>query len=197
MFEDWLFVEGVTYREAQDRALRLWNVKGSVVSVGRFYRRIERDRMLGDMAEALETSDEVNVSEAKAEGMSKAGMKVLAMMFLEKAMARGDVRDLVALGRLISQNEEREIQRGRLELARERFQFNAAREAMKHLPLANKFKQEEHAREEARVKLMTEAIFGREALTNDECRMTNDGLRRTPKSTRVDEEEHRKIHVRG
>ncbi len=114
------------------------------------------------MAVAWESTGEVGGNTAKPEAMWKSGLKVVTMQFLEKAMARANVQDLTALGRLISQNEEREIQRGRLKLANERFQFNAAREVLKHLPMADKIKREEQAREESRIMEMQEAIFGDE-----------------------------------
>jgi len=175
MFEDWLFVERVTYREAQERAERLWNVKGSEVSVGRYYRRIERARMMEDMEVALETSAEVQGNKAKTEEMWKSGMKVVAMQFLETAMARGDVKVLEALGRLILKSEEREIQKGRLELAQERFKFNAAKAALKQLPLATEMRRQEYELEERKVVAMQEAMFGDEAPNVERLKAANDG----------------------
>ena len=58
MFEEWLFEERVGYREAQERAFREWNVTGSLMSICRFYKRIEKERVISDMGEALETAKE-------------------------------------------------------------------------------------------------------------------------------------------
>jgi len=164
MFEEWLFEERVGYREAQERAFREWNVTGSLMSICRFYKRIEKERVIGDMAQALETAQEVSQTEAKTQGMYQSGLKVVAMQFLEKAMSRGDVKELSALGRLVSDHEEREIRRGRLALARERFEFRAAKAALEQLPLANEMRAEEDAREDARILAIKQAIFGDEML---------------------------------
>jgi hypothetical protein len=50
-------------------------------------------------------------------------LKVIGQRLLEKAMGGGDMKELVALGRLMTDGERREIQRERLALAREKFEF--------------------------------------------------------------------------
>jgi len=47
--EHWLFVENMGYKEASERAQKEWGVTGSSVSVGRFYRRVERERVLDEL----------------------------------------------------------------------------------------------------------------------------------------------------
>ena len=164
MFEEWLFEERVGYREAQERAQREWNVTGSLMSISRFYRRIEKERVIGDMDQALESSAEVAQNPAKVEGLWRSGLKVVAMQFFEKAMSRGDVKELTALGRLVSENEQREIQKGRLALARERFEFRAAKAALAQMPLMNRMRAEEDAREDARILAVKRGIYGEEML---------------------------------
>jgi hypothetical protein len=164
MFEEWLFEERVVYQEALDRAQQAWNVTGSLMSVSRFYRRIEKDRIVGDMAQAWENSKEVDETRARVDGLWQRGLKVVVMQFFEKAMARGDAKDLAALGRLVSQNHEREIQRGRLALARQRFEYRAAKAALEQMPLANEMRRQEDEREEARILAVKEAIFRDEML---------------------------------
>ena len=58
----------------------------------------------------------------------------------------------------------RAIQRGRLALPRERFEFRAAKAALEQLPLANEMRADEDAREEARILAIKKAIFGDEML---------------------------------
>ncbi len=160
MLEHWLFVERISYKEASERAQREWGVTGSAVSVGTYYRRIEKDRVMGDLEEAAETAMGVNAAEGKVENLKSSAMKVVGMRLLENVMARGDVKELATLGRVLTQNEEKEIQRGRLALAREKFEFNSAKEVLKKMPLLEKMTQEDQEREDARMDAVRLAIFG-------------------------------------
>jgi hypothetical protein len=69
------------------------------------------------------------------------------------------VKELATLGRVLTQSEEREIQRGRLALAREKFEFKAAKAALKQLPLLDQMTQEDQEREDARMDAIRLAIF--------------------------------------
>ncbi len=161
IFEGWLFEERVSYAAARERAQKEWGVEGSLASVGRFYRRIARDRVVDDFEELAETAAEVDGADGKLEGLRASAMKVLSMQLLERAVERGEVKDLALLGRVLTQSEEREIQRGRLALAREKFEFKAAKAALTQLSLLDQIKQEDEAREEARVEAIKLSIFGK------------------------------------
>jgi Arc/MetJ family transcription regulator len=173
MLEHWLFVERIGYKEASERAQKEWGVTGSETSVGRFYRRIEKERMVSELEEAAETAVELNAAEGKVESMRSSAMKVVGMRLLENAMVRGDVKELATLGRVLTQSEEREIQRGRLALAREKFEFKAAKAALKQLPSLDQMKQEDEAREDARIDAIRLAIFGKDPV--DECDPSQSG----------------------
>ncbi len=161
IFEGWLFEERVSYAAARERAHTEWGVEGSLASVGRFYRRIARERVVDDFAELSDTSAQVDGAEGKLEGMRASAMKVLSMQLLEKAVERGEVKDLALLGRVLTQSEEREIQRGRLALAREKFEYKASKAALTQLTLLDKIRQEEEAREEARIQEIKLSVFGK------------------------------------
>ena len=59
--------------------------------------------------------------------MRVATLKVMSRRLFEPAIEANDLKELATLGRLMNQYEEREIQRGRLALARERWEFKASR----------------------------------------------------------------------
>jgi len=80
---------------------------------------------------------------------------------LEKAMAGGDVKELAALGKLLTDGERREIQRERLALARERFEFSAAEAALAELPYAEQMTEEEVKAEDARLLVIKHRLFGK------------------------------------
>ena len=138
VFEDWLFEERVSYTEALTRAQKEWGVTGSKTSVHRFYRRAEALRPVNKLEEMMESADCVNATDLKPGSLKKSAMKVVGMHLLERAIDRGDVRELAALSRVLTQDEDREIQRGRLALAQKKFEFQAAKEVVKQAPLPDK-----------------------------------------------------------
>jgi hypothetical protein len=158
--EHWLFVERIGYKEASERAQKEWGVTGSETSVGRFYRRIEKERVVDELEEAAETATGLNAAEGKVESLKSSAMKVVGMRLLENVVARGDVKELATLGRVLSQSEEKEIQRGRLALAREKFEFNSAKAVLKQMQLLEKMAQEDQEREDAKIDAIRLAIFG-------------------------------------
>jgi len=81
---------------------------------------------------------------------------------LEKAMEGGDVKELVALGRLMTDSERQEIQQARLALARERFEFSAAEAALAELPHVEEMTEEEVKLENARILAIKHRLFGKD-----------------------------------
>jgi hypothetical protein len=160
MLEHWLFVERIGYKEASERAQKEWGVTGSESSVGRYYRRIQREQVVDELEEAVETAIEVNAADGKLESLKSSAMKVVGMRLLENVVARGEVKELATLSRVLSQHEEREIQQGRMALAREKFEFKAAKEVLKQAKLMEKFSQEDQEREDAKIDAIRLAIFG-------------------------------------
>lgn len=156
----WLFVERIGYKEASERGLREFGVAGSETSVGRFYRRIEKERAVNDLKDVVEAAAEVNATPGTLKELRASAMKMTGMRMLEKAMANGDVKELAALGHVLTQCEEREIQRGRLALARKRFEFKAAKEALKHAPLLNKMSESKQAQADREIEEACVAMFG-------------------------------------
>lgn len=161
IFEDWLFEERVGYDVALERAQKEWGVTGSKMSVSRFYKRVQMERVVDELEEAAESATRVNASSGKLENLRASAMKMIGKHLMEKSADCGDVKGLATLGRVLTQNEDREIQRGRLALARERFQFNAAKAALAQLALLDQLSKEDEAREDARMEAIKLGIFGR------------------------------------
>jgi hypothetical protein len=161
MFEEWLFEERVSYTEALTRAEKEWGVTGSKTSVHRFYRRVEADRAVNDLEELTEAAERVNAAEGRPAGLKASAMKLVGMHLLERAIGRGDVKELAALSRVLTQDEDRQIERGRLALAQKRFEFKAAKEVLKHAAALNKITEASQAREDEELDAAKLAIFGR------------------------------------
>ncbi len=153
IFEGWLFDERVSYAAARERAQKEWGVEGSLASVGRFYRRVERRRTVADLEAMADAAEKLAGTEGKLESLKASTMKVIGMQLLKKAVERDDVAELAAVGRVLTQTEDREIQRERLALAREKFEFQ---EAIKQAPLLDRM-----SREDARADEIRLTIFGK------------------------------------
>ena len=160
--ESWLFEENITYREACERLEKEWGLKRSIVNVCRFYKHCARERAVDQMATAMETAQQINNTAISMDELRVATLKVMRRRLFEQSIEANDPKELSTLGRLMNQYEEREIQRGRLALARERWEFKASQAAIKAMPNLNEFAQEEEQRDLARVEAIKRALFGRE-----------------------------------
>ena len=160
--EHWLFVEHIGYKEASERALKEWGVTGSETSVGRFYRRIEKERVVEELEEAVETATEVDATPGKVAILKSSAIKMAGMRLQQNVMAKGDVKELAVLNRVLTQSEDKEIQRGRLALAQKKFEFKAAREVWKQARLMEKLTKEDQEREDAEIDEIRLAIFGKD-----------------------------------
>jgi hypothetical protein len=158
--ESWLFEENVSYQEARERARKEWGVTCSVWSVSRYYQRRLNERVVEEMAEAEQVADEVNGTKAEFKNLKASALKLIGKRLLERAVAAGDVKELAALGKLVSESEWREIQQARLALARERFEFNAAEAALAQLPHVEEMTEEDLKRERARALAIKHNLFG-------------------------------------
>ena len=145
--EHWLFEENLGYANVVERAKKEWGLDSSVSSVGRYYRRRRAERTVESLDEAAESAEAIEATAAKADKLRSAALKVLAQRFLEEAMEGGDGKVLARLGRVLLHHEEREIQRERLALAREKFLAKLAKEKRAEPPPP--LSPEEKARQEA------------------------------------------------
>jgi len=160
--ERWLFEENLSYKETLERAKKEFGIEASLGSVQRFRRRVIKERTVAAMIEAEKSADEVTATTANLEKLRSSGWKVVGKQFLEKAMEGCDIKELKALGHLMAESEEREIRHARLLLAREKFEYRAAKAVLKHLPKLEQMRLEDEEREDARIDAIRLAIFGRD-----------------------------------
>jgi hypothetical protein len=159
--ERWLFDENMSYREAKERVQKEWGVTASIWSVGRFYQSRVNDRSLGEVTEGQDATKNVNETGTNLDDLCTAFRRVVGTQVLEKAMAGSELKDLAVLGRLIADTEWVQVQHRRLELARDRFEFNAAKAAMEQLPKVEEMNKEDLEREEARLHAIIVRLFGK------------------------------------
>src|SRR6266478_5062744 len=127
--EKWLFEESLGYAEAVARADKAFGVKGTVASMGRYYRRRAQERQPAELLEAQIAAAEVNDSPVKVENLRRAGMKLIGHLALKQAIERpGELEPLVRLTKLLLASEGNGVRQGRLKLA-ERYYYREATEA--------------------------------------------------------------------
>src|SRR6266478_2993623 len=160
--DEWLFEEEVSYQETRARAQKEWGIESSISSVGRYYRRGRNARMLEEMAETQATANALNGTGLNMKTLRSSALKVIGKRLFEKAMDGCDVKELAALGRLMSEGEKREIQRARLALERERFEFSAAEAVLAELPHVEEMTEEEVKAEDARLLAIKHRLFGKD-----------------------------------
>jgi len=127
--EKWLFEGNLGYAEAVARAHKEFGVKGTVASMGRYYRRRAQERQPAELLEAQMAAAEVNDSPLKVESLRRAGMKLIGHLALKQAIERpGELEPLVRLTKLLLASEGNGVRQGRLKLA-ERYFYREATEA--------------------------------------------------------------------
>src|SRR6266849_975187 len=132
--EKWLFEGNLGYAEAVARAHKEFGVKGTVASMGRYYRRRAQERQPAELLEAQIAAAEVNDSPVKVESLRRAGMKLIGHLALKQAIERpGELEPLVRLTKLLLASEGNGVRQGRLKLAERYFYREATEAARKEL----------------------------------------------------------------
>jgi hypothetical protein len=146
ILEGWLFDERLSYDEALKRAKGELKYKGTRSSLRRFYEHTAREREASGFEEARRLAEAVNGAGVTTGILRRAGMKVMGRHFLKQVTQSPDkAKEWGPLAKLLLRNEENEwrrklqgeenvIRRAYLDLARERFHYQAMEEAMKALP---------------------------------------------------------------
>jgi hypothetical protein len=144
--EEWLFEDGLSYNEALKRAKRELGYKGERSSLRRFYEERNRERMLLGFAEAGKTLATVEGTPVSLEALRETGMKVAAQIFFKLVTERPEqMKDWLPLARLLAngeknqawrrvKDEENEIRREALDLARTKFHYDTVEQALEALP---------------------------------------------------------------
>jgi hypothetical protein len=159
---EWLLDQNLSYREAHERAQKEFSLVCSPSAIARLYRYLFNQRTAGEVRDATDLATHLDETGANEEKMRSSSMKLVVARFLEQAAQKADSRDIYALGRLVLQSQERQIQLQRVSLARERFQFKASEAALKILPHLDEMTREEEAHELARIEEIKRKLFGKE-----------------------------------
>jgi hypothetical protein len=176
--DDWLFEDGLGYPEVLGRVQKEFGMTASKSALSRYYQRRREERAVEDLAGAHRTAKALNGTPVKVAALRDSSLKLIGCRLLESTMEGGKVGEIVALARVLLENDQREIQRERLELAREQFHFNAAEAALAELPHVGEMTAEDMEREKARVDGIIRRLFGKELPDDPEYQLENTGASR-------------------
>jgi hypothetical protein len=162
LIQDWLLDENLPYKEVQKRCAEQFSVTCSRMAIQRIYQYLLRQQTLDDSAEIEETARELAATGSPAAQMRPAILKMAATRLMQAMTGeKGDRRDIAIYSRILMQAETRDLQRERVQIARDKHEFRASAAALKALPLVGEFTKDDHARERERMDKIRFTLFGK------------------------------------
>jgi hypothetical protein len=159
--DDWLFTERLSYADVLDRIAKEFGMTASRSSLARYYHTRREERTMEDLTGAERTSKVVNGMKVNLASLRESSLKLLAHRLQTGAMEGAEIADLTAMAKVLLEAEWRTIQKDRLELAREKFQFDAAEAALAEIPYVGEMTAEELQQEKKRVDGIISRLFGK------------------------------------
>ncbi len=127
--QHWLFVEQLGYVQTHDLMQKQLGITCALSTIGPLYhylkevRSHEREAMLQKLTEVI-TEPGADLAGVRADSLA-----IINKRLLVRSMERDNTREIVSLGRVLVRSEAREIERDRVELARESLAFRQERTA--------------------------------------------------------------------
>ena len=165
---DWLFEEKLSYTKTLERIQKEFGITASRSSLSRYYQILERERLRDEILASQETAAELQGAKGDSTVLTAAAIKIVGNKLINCALKQGKTKEITSLTSLLLQNEQQNIQREWLALARERFEFKAAKATLKARPVMDEMTRDDEAREHARVEAIKLKIFGKELLDSVE-----------------------------
>ncbi len=135
ILESWLFDENLGYVKTLKQVQTEFGCQGTIASLGRYYRRRARERQVSELASAQVAADELNELPVNVASLREAAIKLVGKAVLKLASEKPqELEALAAFTKLLLASEDNEIRRGRLQLARQYFDYEAKAASLKELP---------------------------------------------------------------
>jgi hypothetical protein len=161
---DWLLEKNLGYDDVLDHIRSQWGINASKASLCRYYQALQRERMrdnLNDVKSTLKVAEEAKMDLSQ---LQKGVLTIMSKKVVDAALEAGDSKDLARLAGLLLEHGQQQIQGNWFKLASKKFQFKAAEEVLKVLPMAQEFNKEEAEREKARLEAIMLKLFGKDLL---------------------------------
>jgi hypothetical protein len=158
--ENWLFDDGLGYKETKARVLLEFGLACSISSLERFYRRGRAGQSMTALAESLKTAKAVKYTPQKEWALRGSSSLMIGQRLLAATMEPGNTAEVATLGRLMLQSELRELQWRKFMLAQDKYHFNAMEALKKIEPLLEGLQEEADKREDKRLEAIRRSLFG-------------------------------------
>lgn len=162
--EGWLFTDNLSYTDAVKKLWEDFNVRVAPSSLSSFWQECSQRRMLSEIATSSQDAHlVVDAIKANAGEMSKATSALIARIAFEESRKGGGKMNremIVDLTRLAMKERELAIKEAELSLAREKFEFDAAKAALKELPALRKIASDNSLNDQDKLTQVRLRLFG-------------------------------------
>jgi hypothetical protein len=160
--ERWLFEENLGYEAAAKRLHADFNIKSSTTGVWGFYQRRAQARLL----------DRITRNKAKANAvverftqepadLYRGALNMISEIAFDKATKEElDVETIYNFTKLLIAGRKEDVRAEALTLARDRFQFDAAKACLAHLPALRSIAQDNKLDQNAKLDAIRQKLFG-------------------------------------
>lgn len=149
-------------KKIRDLLASEFGVATSVSSLSDFYPKIAADVLLARREQAVTTADELAKAASETPGQfDEASIDLLKQRTFELLVKQcASPKDVKALFGLVLQSRAQELEQKQLQLAREKFEFDAAAAALKELPALKKIAGDRSLDQQAKLRAVRERLFG-------------------------------------
>ena len=165
LINGWLFEENLSYAETVKRMKKELGLEASLSAVGRYYRAQALHRQERGMLDAWGAALVINGSVGEVVDFKEAALKLVGMLALKVTGDKpGDVKQLAACTKLLLANEQNQLRRDRLKLAKQRFEFEGTVAAEADVPRVRAYleavREDPDLSHEEKMKRMRNFLFG-------------------------------------
>jgi hypothetical protein len=166
--ECWLFEERASYQEVLERVKREFQVEASLTSLAMYYQRVAKERKELDIKNTVNYAKRINnlgdsneSAGASLDDLRYAGMKLAALRLVQVATESPEkVKELTALARVIGKSYDTDLLIHRIELMREKWEWDASTACAMHKIELDKIESEKNVDEAVTLRKCREALFG-------------------------------------
>ena len=160
--DQWLFIENLGYAKAREQMAAQFGCTLSVGALYGYYQRSQQKRLLLRIEAARETADAIRADLEKSAPLTSASaIQLISQKTFELAAAHAcDAKELYLLTRLMLDARGQDLKQQALSLEREKFQFDAAKAALKELPRLREIASDSGMNEMDKLNQARLALFG-------------------------------------
>lgn len=159
--EEWLCEENLTYEQAQARLFEEFGVRCGRKAVTTFYQRCQQRRILERIQTSAATANTVvKKFEENPADTFRALMNIVGQLAFESALEGKEIEAIGDLTNLMLTSRKLDLAAQQVELDRKKFEWNAAKAALKEVEALRAIKADAGLDEDAKLQKVRERLFG-------------------------------------